>query len=111
MTTAPEKTAADLLAEMYEYAATLRGSQAVGALKLLHHADPAWSDRPEAPKDKGCVHGTRYDPQAPCADCAEVKEPHAADLRTFTNPHTWRRTVRCRLCGQHPSFYTHTGER
>lgn len=104
------KTLTELLDDMRAYAATLRGSQAVGALKLIDHLDPRRA-RPDAPRDHWCAHGGVVASGNSCDGCdAEAKTAHRAELRTFVNPATMRRSVLCQRCRQHPSFYRHTGE-
>lgn len=103
----PETVPAALLDEMRAFAATLRGSQAVGALRLIGHLDPATA-REDAPLADTCAHGSPWD--AWCGACeAESGAAHPVELRTFTNPATMRRMVRCHRCRRYQSDYRHTG--
>lgn len=105
---ATETAPAALLDEMRAFAATLRGSQAVGALRLIDHLDPA-SVRADAPAAEFCAHGFSF--LVTCYVCAdESGTPHPVELRTFTNPDTLRKTVRCHRCRGYQSNYRHTGE-
>lgn len=107
--TEDQSPAAELLTEMRAFAATLRGSQAVGALRLIEHLDPA-SAPAVAPRDTDCAHGVSMF-GAYCADCDAGKtQTHAPVMRTYTNPGTYRRTVLCAECRGFLSNYRHTGE-
>lgn len=107
---APETTAAipaELLDDMRAFAATLRGSQAVGALRLIEHFDPDAAPA-HAPAADFCAHGAPID--AHCGGCeTESRVAHPVELRTFTNPDTLRKTVRCHRCRLYRSNYYHTG--
>lgn len=109
MTTETEPVVpAALLEEMRTYAATLRGSQAAGALKLIDHFDRA-KDREDAPLDHWCAHGSVFFGHD-CGECdAEAGEPHPFTPRTFVNPTTRRRVIRCHRCRGYQSNYRHTG--
>jgi hypothetical protein len=109
--TTDQPTVDALLAEMRAYAATLRGSEAKGAQKLLARFDPTAADPGQAPHDTHCAHGVEMF-GAYCDECEEAKTTgsHRPEMRTFTNPKTYRRTTLCRVCRCYQSNYRHTGE-
>lgn len=99
-----------IVAEMYAEAAALRGSQAVGALRVIRAVDPDYVVPGAPPVDHWCEHGQSVFGLV-CAGCNTAQTTrHPADLRTYRNPATRRRSVLCRACGRHPSFHRHTGE-
>lgn len=100
-----------VFAELYAEAKALRGSQAAGALRVIRAVDPDHRDPGAPPRETDCVHGVPVHGGVVCTACnAASLAKHPAELCTFVNPTTRRRSVLCRTCRRHPSFHRHTGE-